>query len=47
MLKEIIEKIEDCVFTSFSVEIDFEMTYLFIGIVLGFILTTAIVITYV
>ena len=47
MFEKIIEKIEDCIFTSFSVEIDFEMTYLFIGIVLGFILTTAIIITYV
>ena len=47
MFKSLLEKIKDCVFTSYDIEVDFEITRLFIGIVLGFILTTAIIVSYI
>ena len=47
MLKELWEKVLEYAFTSFDIELDFEITYLFIGIVLGFILTTAILVSYI
>lgn len=47
MFKKIWERIKDCVFESYDIEIDFEITRLFIGVVLGFILTTAIIVSYI
>ena len=47
MLKELWEKVLDCAFTSFDIELNFEITYMFIGIVLGFILTTAIIVSHI
>jgi hypothetical protein len=47
MFKSLIEKIKDCMFTTYDIEIDFEITRLFIGIVLGFILATALAVSYI
>ena len=47
MLKKLWEKVLGYAFMSFGAELYFEITYLFIGIVLGFILTTAIIVSYI
>jgi len=47
MFKRLWEKFLDCILTEYGIELDFAVTRLFIGIVLGFILTTAVIITYV
>lgn len=47
MFKKLWEKFLDCIFTSYGIDIDFEVTRLFIGIVLGAILTMLTLLTYV
>ena len=47
MIKRLWEKLMDCIFTTYGVEFNFEVTRLFIGIVLGFILTTALIVSYI
>ncbi len=47
MFKKLWEDFLDCIFTSCGAELDFEVTRLLIGIVIGFILTTAILTIYI
>jgi len=46
MFKKIWDKVVACALTEHGVVIDFGITRLFIGMLLGLVLTTAIILTY-